>query len=349
MNAIDRLIAVALAELGYLEKKSNADLDSKTGNAGSKNYTKYNRDMKAWAGSAGLSDQWCQNFVDWVFVTAFGLETAKKLIYTFTNYTPTGSNAFKKRDRYIKRGKGTPKRGDVIYFYSSAKGRIGHVGIVTKVSSSKVYTIEGNTDGSSALVTNGGMVREKSYSLTSTYVDGYGSVDYSQIENEGYDTPTAPVAVTYKLGDRLLKNYTEGPDVKELQQALIGLGYSCGSYGADGEFGDCTEMAVRAFQAANRCEVDGEYGPETHAALEKALAAKDVPEAEAAAAKYVQIAKGKKCYVRKGPGTEYKEIGVAHSLDKLKYQGQTYENGWHLIEWKGENACVSGKYGKLVE
>ena len=347
MNAIERLIAVALAELGYLEKKSNADLDSKTANAGSANYTKYNRDMKAWAGSAGLHDQWCQNFVDWVFVTAFGLEKAKALIYTFTNYTPTGSNAFKKRDRYIKRGKGKPKRGDVIYFYSSAKGRIGHVGIVTKVTDSKVYTIEGNTDGSSALVTNGGMVREKSYSLKSTYIDGYGSVDYSQIAGDGYDAPTAPVEITYKLGDRVLKNYTEGPDVKELQQALISLDYSCGSYGADGEYGDCTEMAVRAFQAAHGCEADGEYGPETHAALQKALAAQ-TPEPEDTAAKYVQIERGKKCYIRKGPGTEYKEIAVAHSLDKLKYKGKTYENGWHLIEWKGEEACVSGKYGKLV-
>lgn len=348
MNAIDRLIAVALAELGYLEKKSNKDLDSKTANAGSGNYTKYNRDMKAWAGSAGINDQWCQNFVDWVFVTAFGLEKARTLIYKFTNYTPTGSGAFKNKNRYIKRGKGKPKRGDVIYFYSSAKGRIGHVGIVTKVTSSKVYTIEGNTSGASTLVTNGGGVREKSYSLTSTYIDGYGSVDYSQIENDSYDTPTVPVEAAYKLGERILKNYTEGPDVKELQQALIGLGYSCGSYGADGEFGDCTEMAVRAFQAANKCEADGEYGPETHAALEKALAAQ-TPEAESAAARYVQIQKGKKCYIRKGPGTEYKEIAVAHSLDKLKYQGQTFVNGWHLIEWKGENACVSGKYGKLVE
>lgn len=54
MNAIDRLIAVAEGELGYLEKKSNANLDDKTANAGSSNYTKYNRDMKSWAGSAGM-------------------------------------------------------------------------------------------------------------------------------------------------------------------------------------------------------------------------------------------------------------------------------------------------------
>ena len=343
MTAIDKLIATAEAEIGYLEKKSNKDLDSKTANAGSKNYTKYNRDMKAWAKSAGINDQWCQNFVDWCFVKAFGLELAKKLIYTFTNYTPTGSNAFKKRDRYIKRGKGKPKRGDVIYFYSSAKGRIGHVGIVYKVTSSTVYTIEGNTSGASTLVTNGGGVRKKSYKLTSTYIDGYGSVDYSAITGDVGETPE-PLA----LGDRELKNYTEGPDVKQLQEALISLGYDCGAYGADGEFGDCTEMALRAFQKAHGCEVDGEYGPETHAALMAALEGANAAP-EPIEPRFVQIMKNKKCFIRKGPGTNYADVGVAHSGDKLPYQGQTYDNGWYLVEYKNQNACVSGKYGKLVE
>ena len=41
MKAIDKLIATAEAELGYLEKKSNKNLDDKTANAGSSNYTKY--------------------------------------------------------------------------------------------------------------------------------------------------------------------------------------------------------------------------------------------------------------------------------------------------------------------
>ena len=344
MNAIDKLIAVAENEIGYLEKKSNANLDSKTANAGSANDTKYNRDMKSWANSAGLHDQWCQNFVDWCFVTAFGVEVAKQLIFTFTNYTPTGSNAFKKRDKYIKRGKGTPRRGDVVYFYSSAKGRIGHVGIVTKVTSSKVYTIEGNTSGASSLVTNGGGVRAKSYSLTSTYIDGYGRVDYSVVDGLDFKAPETAAA---KLGERVLQNGCEGEDVKALQAALIGLGYSCGSYGADGEYGDCTEMAVRAFQAAHGCEVDGEYGPETHAALEAAVDAQRAG-ADPEAAQYVQIEKGKKCYIRTGPGTENKALGVAHSLDKLQYAGETAENGWHRVKYGNGLAWVSGKYGKLV-
>ncbi|MGX8705599.1 MAG: CHAP domain-containing protein [bacterium] len=254
MNAIDKLIATAEAEIGYLEKKSNVDIDSKTGNAGSSNYTKYNRDMKAWAGSAGLNDQWCQNFVDWVFVTAFGLDAAKKLLGKFTNYTPTGSDQFKKRNAYIKRGKGTPKRGDVIYFCSTAKKRIGHVGIVYKVDSAKVYTIEGNTSGANTLVSNGG-VKKKSYSLSSTYIDGYGSVDYSAVDGLDFK---APDVVAVKLDDRVLVNGCEGDDVKEMQKALIALCYSCGSYGADGEFGDCTEIALRAFQTGHGLEVDGE-------------------------------------------------------------------------------------------
>ena len=33
------VIKVAESQIGYLEKKSNADLDSFTGNAGSNNYT----------------------------------------------------------------------------------------------------------------------------------------------------------------------------------------------------------------------------------------------------------------------------------------------------------------------
>ena len=342
MNAIEKLIATAEAEVGYLEKKSNKDLDDKTANAGGSNYTKYNRDLKAWTGVGDINDQWCQAFVDWCFIAAFGLEAAKKLLGKFTNYTPTGSDQFKKRGAYIKRGKGKPKRGDVIYFYSSAKGRIGHVGIVEKVSGSTVYTIEGNTSGASSLVTNGGGVRKKSYSMSSSYIDGYGSVDYAALDGMDYDAPTAR-----KLGDRTLKNGDEGEDVKALQKALISLGFDCGSYGADGEFGDCTEMALRAFQAAYGCDADGVFTPATGAALEAARDGRDV-DTEPGAARHVRIAEGKRCYIRAAPSTDADILGVAHSGDRLPYQGQTFENGWHLVEYRGQNACVSGKYGKLV-
>lgn len=264
MTAVERLIAVAENEIGYLEKKSNKDLDSKTANAGSSNYTKYNRDMKARAKSANLSDQWCQNFVDWCFVTAFGLDTAKKLLGKFTNYTPTGSDQFKKRNAYIKRGKGKPKPGDVIYFYSSEKGRIGHVGIVYKVSSTTVYTIEGNTSGASSLVTNGGGVKKKSYKMTSTYIDGYGSVDYSVVGDNV--TPAPAPAPTPEI--KGLSYGDEGTAVKEMQKLLLKWNHDClPEYGADGDFGSETKAAVKAFQKEFKLTQTGVYDDATKAAL----------------------------------------------------------------------------------
>ncbi len=252
------VLRAAESQIGYLEKKSNADLDSFTGNAGSGNYTKYNRDMKAWAGSAGLHDQWCQNFVDWCFVKAYGLAAAKALLGGFTNYTPTGAGWFRKRGLYTKRGAGKPVAGDVIYFYSSSKGRIGHVGIVTKVSGSKVYTIEGNTSGASSLVTNGGGVRAKSYSLSSTYIDGYGRPPYAST-NYG----------SIESSKRILKKGMIGLDVKEMQSRLMSLGYDLGKWGADGDFGNFTDAAVRKFQKNEGLLVDGEFGPLSLAALNK--------------------------------------------------------------------------------
>ena len=71
------------------------------------------------------------------------------------------------------------------------------------------------------------------------------------------------VSVAYKLGDRILKNGMTGDDVKELQEMLISLDYECGVWGADGEFGDATQIAVERFQTAHGCMVDGEVGPET--------------------------------------------------------------------------------------
>lgn len=69
------------------------------------------------------------------------------------------------------------------------------------------------------------------------------------------------------LGRRTLRNGDTGDDVKELQAALIRLGYDCGKWGADGDFGSATEKAVRAFQRAKKLTVDGVYGPKSHAAL----------------------------------------------------------------------------------
>ena len=47
MYDVNRVLSVAEAEVGYLEKANNKNLDGKTENAGDKNYTKYARDLDA--------------------------------------------------------------------------------------------------------------------------------------------------------------------------------------------------------------------------------------------------------------------------------------------------------------
>ena len=60
------------------------------------------------------------------------------------------------------------------------------------------------------------------------------------------------------------------PEVQALQQRLADLGYLAPD-GVDGVFGDQTRFAVIAFQKWRRSAADGVVGPETSAALERAV------------------------------------------------------------------------------
>lgn len=64
---------------------------------------------------------------------------------------------------------------------------------------------------------------------------------------------------------RILNRRSQGEDVAALQRALEARGLL--SNGEDGDFGEVTERAVRAFQLQAGLSVDGEVGPDTWAAL----------------------------------------------------------------------------------
>lgn len=150
---------------------------------------------------------------------------------------------------------------------------------------------------------------------------------------------------TGELGDRTLENGMSGEDVRELQTGLIRLGYDLGRWGADGDFGDATEEALRQFQRAKRLPVNGVLDAATLQALEKALVKLEKPVARPG---QVRI-QGGKCYVRDAPNKEGKKLGVAHDGDLYPYTGQTSENGWNQIEYRGKTGWVSGKYSALVK
>ncbi len=163
---------------GVLGKASNKNLDSKTANVGSNNCTKYARDLYPklqW-------QPWCDMFVDWCFVQAFGQVTGRQLIGGgYSAYTPTSAQYYKDKGRW--RTISLP--GDQVFFKNDT--RICHTGIVTRVANGRVYTIEGNTSGAAGVIANGGGVFEKSYALTYSRIAGYGRPDWSLVEESAYE------------------------------------------------------------------------------------------------------------------------------------------------------------------
>ena len=113
---------------------------------------------------------WCDAFVDWCFQEAYGVSNARSLLGgNFNDYTVASAQLYKNKGAWYK----SPKVGDQIFFKNSE--RICHTGLVYKVTSNRVYTIEGNTSD---------MCAKRSYLLTSTYIVGYGTPDYPDFEGE---------------------------------------------------------------------------------------------------------------------------------------------------------------------
>ena len=170
MKAINKLIQIAKNEIGYLEKASNSQLDSKTANAGENNYTKYWRDIKP----DYQGQPWCAAFVSWCMMKAFGLDTAKKLLKHWPYvYCPTMADLFTLNSN--------PKVGDIVIFYRN--GTFTHTGIVIKVSGDRFWTVEGNTSGGSTIIANGGGVCQKSYYNSNLPGTKFCTPNYSLVKN----------------------------------------------------------------------------------------------------------------------------------------------------------------------
>lgn len=151
-SELEKVIEVAKAEIGYLEKRSNSQLDDKTANAGDRNFVKYWSVKPEWNGA-----YWCAAFICWVFTEALGKQRAKELLkhYPYV-YCPTLAGLFTKYS--------TPQVGDIVIFWKN--GEYAHTGLVIAVNGNRFTTIEGNTSGASTVVPNGGGVCQKTYNLS---------------------------------------------------------------------------------------------------------------------------------------------------------------------------------------
>lgn len=246
MSAAERVIATARAEEGYLEKATNSNLDSKTANAGSNNWTKYARDLDnigtVYNGKKN-GYAWCDVFVDWCFIMTFGLELAMKLLCQA--YKGAGAGCTSSAQYYKDKGqfyKSNPKPGDQIFFTTDGGKSSSHTGLVIAVDKTRVYTIEGNTSSAAGVVANGGCVREKSYLLSYANIYGYGRPNWSLVENsapnmnndkEDDDMTDAQVRIICKEvmaeSRKELQDNDCGTWSKEAREWAIGCGLIAGS------------------------------------------------------------------------------------------------------------------------
>ena len=252
-----KVIDIAFAEIGYLEKASNSQLDDPTANAGSGNWTKYARDLDKIPGFYNGRKNgyaWCDMFVDWCFVQAYGIDTAKKLLNQPYNSAGAGctysAQYFKNAGQFHT---SKPQPGDQIFFGNASESY--HTGLVYKVDASYVYTVEGNTSGASGVIANGGGVCRKQYSLNYGQIYGYGRPAYGN----SITATVKPQASTESITGLV-------DTVKEVQ-IWLNRNYSAGLT-LDNLYGDTTKKALtKALQKTLGVTADGVYGAKTNAAI----------------------------------------------------------------------------------
>lgn len=336
-QAINAVIKTAQNEIGYLEKKSNAQLNSKTANAGYNNFTKYWRDIYP----AYQTEPWCAAFVSWCFMKAFGLTMAKKLLKHWPYvYCPTLGSLFTKN--------ANPKVGDIVIFYRS--GEFRHTGLVTKVRGDKFWTIEGNTSGASGIVANGGGVCAKSYYNSKLPGTKFCTPNYSLVISIVSENSSTSIPTTHTNTKNYLTVGDKGDAVKTLQTKLNKVGYKLT---VDGEYGSATKAAVTSFQKKYNLEIDGIAGKNTITKLDSVIAAKSkntsstTSKAPSKVRKFVGKVNKNNAPVRKNPGKKYAQLTSYPTLNKgnLVDVCDTIKsasgNNWYYI-------CIGGKiYGYI--
>lgn len=161
----------------------------------------------------------------------------------------------------------TPKAGWLILFdwddksgKTDNKGGVEHIGIVEKVENGKITVIEGNYSNA---------VKRRVLDVNGKYIRGYVAPRYDEEPTVSATAGKTQEVDTVNIALTTLQKGSKGAQVKTVQRILKALGYDLGSYGVDGDFGTMTDKAVKAFQKAEKLEVDGIVGINTWTKLLK--------------------------------------------------------------------------------
>lgn len=186
-KAVNRVVDIAEAEIGYIEKASDSQLNDKTANPGSGNWTKYGAYFDAMRGEYEYYNgrkngfDWCDQFVDWVFAQAFGIDEGRKVLYQPMRSCGAGcawsASYFRENGKFTS----TPQRGDQIFL--GPKGNESHTGLVVDVSPDKVWTVEGNANN---------RVMRRVYARNDSNIAGYGRPNFQLVEYKFKEDTPAP-------------------------------------------------------------------------------------------------------------------------------------------------------------
>lgn len=234
-----KLINWANSQVGYHE--------------GLDNYNKYGADgdwdEKLYGFDASHA-AWCDVFVDYAFIHTFGYDLGTKMTFQYPNgyaLCRWSADAYKDNGHWFTE----PEVGDQIFFIYG--GDINHTGIVVAVNGDQITCVEGNYSDA---------VGKTYYNWRiSNQIAGFGRPNWSLVvqdedskkdEGEPDDSgaePSEPTdarhCITLKYGDGIRNPKAS---VKAWQNLLLCWGFYLGIAGADGEFGDDTLNATKAFQ-----------------------------------------------------------------------------------------------------
>lgn len=227
-KAREKIVKLALAEVGYHEKATNAQLDDPTANSGSNNWNKYAAEIDAYREQGlnfyngrkniGPVADWCDIFSDRNFIKAFGINLAMQVLYQPSDSCGAGceysAGYFRAAGAWLDRS-GSPTPGDQIFF--GPKKDETHTGIAVDVDDVYVWTVEGNS---------GNAVQRKKYRRDDSYIAGYGVPNYAVVAHlfvEQEPTPGTPIADDVEptnerdrllaiLDDRWIGTYRDLPD-----------------------------------------------------------------------------------------------------------------------------------------
>nr|DAG47038.1 MAG TPA: hypothetical protein [Caudoviricetes sp.] len=224
---------------GYLEKKSNAYLDDFKKNAGYSNYTKFARDVNSWGQPGCQAQPWCAEYQFWKLVNVLGITRALQIMGGGFYNCKSITNHAKSNGTWHK----SPKVGALIIFRNGS-----HVGSVRSFNGSVVYTNEGNTSSAAGVVANGGAVRNKSYTINDSAIDGYVWIDWGEEKaiaevwkaagtatstvDDLYirETPNGYVLGQINKGNRVEINGEKSGMWTKIKVAGIGIGWAATKY-----------------------------------------------------------------------------------------------------------------------